>query len=144
MIELIFVIVIIGILAAVAIPRFTATRDDAKVSQIMMNISIATTDITLYAVAKGNVSNDLSVMSDAVKSMVDRGEATLDTANKKATFKVGGVDCVSLGIMSSATNEDLNVSLIAAGSSNALCKHLQDSLNVSMYAIPLRGTSVVQ
>ena len=32
MIELIFVIVIIGILAAVAIPKLTATRDDAKVS----------------------------------------------------------------------------------------------------------------
>ncbi len=34
MIELIFVIVIIGILAAVAIPRLAATRDDAKISQM--------------------------------------------------------------------------------------------------------------
>ncbi len=34
MIELIFVIVIIGIFAAVAIPKLTATRDDAKVSTI--------------------------------------------------------------------------------------------------------------
>ena len=33
MIELIFVIVIIGILAAVAIPKLAATRDDAKVSK---------------------------------------------------------------------------------------------------------------
>ena len=32
MIELIFVIVIIGILAAIAIPKLTATRDDAKVT----------------------------------------------------------------------------------------------------------------
>jgi len=32
MIELIFVIVIIGILAAVAIPKLAATRDDAKIS----------------------------------------------------------------------------------------------------------------
>ncbi|MBN2871034.1 MAG: type II secretion system protein, partial [Campylobacterales bacterium] len=32
MIELIFVIVILGILAAVAIPRLAATRDDAKIS----------------------------------------------------------------------------------------------------------------
>ncbi|MSN97145.1 prepilin-type N-terminal cleavage/methylation domain-containing protein, partial [Campylobacter sp. FMV-PI01] len=30
MIELIFVIVILGILAAVAIPRLAATRDDAE------------------------------------------------------------------------------------------------------------------
>ena len=33
MIELIFVIVIIGILSAIAIPKFAATRDDAVVSK---------------------------------------------------------------------------------------------------------------
>jgi general secretion pathway protein G len=33
MIELIFVIVVIGILAAVAIPRFAATRDDAQIAK---------------------------------------------------------------------------------------------------------------
>ncbi len=45
MIELIFVIVIIGILAAVAIPKLAATRDDAKVvaeirsgTQILQNL----------------------------------------------------------------------------------------------------------
>ena len=38
MIELIFVIVIIGILAAVAIPKLAATRDDAKISAEMASI----------------------------------------------------------------------------------------------------------
>ena len=33
MIELIFVIVVLGILAAVAVPRFAATRDDAQISK---------------------------------------------------------------------------------------------------------------
>ena len=37
MIELIFVIVIIGILAAVAIPKLTATRDDAELSRDKAN-----------------------------------------------------------------------------------------------------------
>jgi general secretion pathway protein G len=32
MIELVFVIVVLGILAAIAIPKFAATRDDAKIS----------------------------------------------------------------------------------------------------------------
>jgi len=39
MIELVFVIVILGILAAVAVPRFTATRDDAQVSKGRSDIS---------------------------------------------------------------------------------------------------------
>jgi len=39
MIELIFVIVILGILAAVAIPRLAATRDDAKVTAAASDIA---------------------------------------------------------------------------------------------------------
>lgn len=33
MVELVFVIVVIGILAGIAIPKFAATRDDAKISK---------------------------------------------------------------------------------------------------------------
>ena len=33
MIELIFVIVVIGILATIAVPKFAATRDDAKITK---------------------------------------------------------------------------------------------------------------
>lgn len=33
MIELVFVIVVLGILAAVAIPHFAATRDDAQIAK---------------------------------------------------------------------------------------------------------------
>lgn len=41
MIELIFVIVILGILAAVAIPRLAATRDDAILSTIKTDVTTA-------------------------------------------------------------------------------------------------------
>lgn len=58
MIELVFVIVIIGILAAVAIPKLVATRDDAKVSNELSNLAIYLTDITTLYMAKGNVSED--------------------------------------------------------------------------------------
>ncbi len=39
MIELIFVIVIIGVLASISIPKFSATRDDAKTSVVLTNLS---------------------------------------------------------------------------------------------------------
>jgi general secretion pathway protein G len=38
MIELVFVIVVLGILAAVAIPKFAATRDDAQISNARATI----------------------------------------------------------------------------------------------------------
>ncbi len=39
MIELIFVIVVIGILAGIAIPRFAATRDDAEISKAKATVA---------------------------------------------------------------------------------------------------------
>ena len=45
MIELIFVIVIIGILAAVAIPKLAATRDDAEVTRNIANAKICINDL---------------------------------------------------------------------------------------------------
>lgn len=39
MIELIFVIVVLGILAAIAIPKFAATRDDAYIAQARSTIA---------------------------------------------------------------------------------------------------------
>ena len=53
MIELIFVIVIIGILAAVAIPKLSATRDDAKISNIVANARTALGDMTAKYTALG-------------------------------------------------------------------------------------------
>lgn len=54
MIELIFVIVIIGILAAVAIPKLAATRDDAKVATIITHARKALGDIQSYYTSQGN------------------------------------------------------------------------------------------
>jgi general secretion pathway protein G len=53
MIELIFVIVIIGILAVIAIPKLNATRDDAKVVTELQNISTCIQDIGAQYTATG-------------------------------------------------------------------------------------------
>ena len=55
MIELIFVIVIIGILAAVAIPKLSATRDDAQDSQVKANVVTCLTDAVASYTATGTV-----------------------------------------------------------------------------------------
>ncbi len=56
MIELIFVIVIIGILAAVAIPKLAATRDDAKLSQEIANAKICVEDAGAAYTARGSIT----------------------------------------------------------------------------------------
>lgn len=54
MIELVFVIVIIGILAAVAIPKLVATRDDAEISKIAGNAKVLLHDFQNYYTSQGN------------------------------------------------------------------------------------------
>ncbi len=57
MIELIFVIVILGILAAVVIPRLAATRGDAKVASEVSNASIALQNLGSEFTARGAFTN---------------------------------------------------------------------------------------
>jgi general secretion pathway protein G len=56
MIELIFVIVILGILAAVAIPKLSATRDDAELAKARANLSTCINDLGALYTAKGTLS----------------------------------------------------------------------------------------
>ena len=68
MIELIFVIVILGILAAVAIPKLAATRDDAEISKTAANIQTFINDLGSYYTSQGEFA-DASKMSN-VKSPI--------------------------------------------------------------------------
>ena len=64
MIELIFVIVIIGILAAVAIPRLAATRDDAKVSACVQDVATLMQDVSTYYTSQGALATDITAMTN--------------------------------------------------------------------------------
>jgi len=65
MIELIFVIVIIGILAAVAIPKLAATRDDATDSKVKANVATCLSDVVAAYTSQGTKPS--SDVSDACK-----------------------------------------------------------------------------
>jgi len=53
MIELIFVIIIIGILATIALPKLAATRTDSKVSTILANLKHVSIDSATFYSARG-------------------------------------------------------------------------------------------
>ncbi len=55
MIELVFVIVIIGILAAVAVPRLSATRDDAKISKELESAKQSVYNLGMEYTAKNSL-----------------------------------------------------------------------------------------
>jgi len=53
MIEIMFVIVILGILSTIAIPKLMATRDDAKTSVELQNLATCINDVGSAYSAKG-------------------------------------------------------------------------------------------
>ena len=60
MIELIFVLVVIGILAAIAITKLSSTRDDAKLTTDVSNMAICIRDASTYYTAKQIDYNDVN------------------------------------------------------------------------------------
>ena len=58
MIELIFIIILIGILVAIALPKLSATRDDAKLSTTVRNMSICIRDASAHYTATGRDFNE--------------------------------------------------------------------------------------
>ena len=90
MIELIFVIVIIGILAAVAIPKLAATRDDAKAAKDCQNVVTCLTDLAAEYTAKGSVSavDGTSQACSAAKNYI-----SLSSDGKGATYNGSITNC---------------------------------------------------
>lgn len=88
MIELVFVIVILGILAAVAIPRFAATRDDAEVAKARSDISAIRASIV--SERQGRLLQGSVIFIDQLH---DNANANLFTGTNAGTLvpAVGGV-----------------------------------------------------
>lgn len=94
MIELIFVIVILGILAAVAIPKLAATRDDAEISKTASNIQTLISDLGSYYTSQGEFASDADI-NKAVKKM----------SNVKTPVKAKDDECLEVRPGNNTTGE---------------------------------------
>jgi len=96
LIELIFVIVILGILGAVAIPKMMATRDDAKANALLQEITRVPKDVQLYVMSTGKTDNNFTKMSDTIRQMISKNPNSWEirTGNAAAVFMTKGDDDV--------------------------------------------------
>ncbi len=133
MIELIFVIVILGILAAVAIPKLAATRDDAKISKLSSNVSTLLSDAASYYTSQGQTA-----WNSATWDTITNVELYTDqkgTSSAKGSNVVGttvyivaepnsatNVDCFKI----TATNDgNLTIDDNGTATTNAVCQGAQ-------------------
>ena len=104
MIELIFVIVILGILASVAIPRLAATRTDAEIATTVSNIRTLISDLSSYYVVKGEFGN--AKWGDVTNVPVRKGDKNLARQEKITQglwngayyLLAGGLNCLVIRV----------------------------------------------
>jgi len=104
MIELIFVIVILGILAAVAIPKLAATRNDATASTMATSASTCITEQAGKYMKDGNFSNPIASSSG---SCTDATAAKPTACFSFAGANTTGVLTVTTLVTGSAASTDV-------------------------------------
>jgi general secretion pathway protein G len=142
MIELVFVIVILGILAAVAMPKLAATRDDAKVSALAYSVGTGIQEVAAFATSKGETNDSMELMSNNFAELSKSGDANL--SSDKAIIKCGKIDnCLIIDINRTTTDDILQMSL-GDGAGDNMCLELQKLIDYENYPIKLRGSYVKQ
>lgn len=126
MLEVIFVIMIVGILAVVAIPRLSSQRDKAKASLCAVDVGniiseISTNYVTLgYSKFQSLPISDLTNIKTGVG--VDNGTGIIENGTRLVRDGFG-YNCsydkvVSFSFVLDAINKDYNLSIIPDASAN--------------------------
>lgn len=101
MLELVFVIVIMGILAAVAIPKLSANRDDAVAKMCESNAVVLLEELSYYYAKNGyfdallNMSNLEVGVSGAGNNGIKEAGSLVPSTTQSVTYVCNGEDIVT-------------------------------------------------
>ena len=150
LVELVFVIVIIGILAVVAVPRLAGTRDDAIISKLSHSIQTARVEIMAEIVTSGVVPstllggvNGLDRYSNVVREL-SNGVLNVKVVNGTALISGQVVDFRAedgSGGMETCTVVEVNATSMQVRNpvvSSSICKGVQSF--VSEVTLPIIAT----
>ena len=138
MIELVFVIVILGILASVAVPRLAGTKADAEESAAVANLRTLVSDLNTYYVAKGSFDTAADG-GDITTTWSQITNVPVDDPTKKlgdnTILKVGGKRCIDFLIKKGTADTPAYIIFAKAsqGKSDPVCKQVQDSPSLAHY-----------
>jgi len=105
MIEIVFVIVIIALLASVGIRKFIISKDEAKASTIAKDVVTIRDSIMTYYYAN---DDSLSKISKVVQYNKNNWN---DTNPTKLVFEAHSKECVSIAIVKSGHSENLEINI---------------------------------
>lgn len=139
LLELIFVIVVIGLLTAIALPQFNATRQDAKLVTVKQDIKTIIEGTQGYYTAKGSI-NSLADVAQVDPNIWDTTSNTEYIFNEKNKF------CVKLILNNTAGSEELELDIAPAtgttANSGTVCKGLR-AMGIVDTTYSLSGSKIV-
>ncbi|MEV9477217.1 hypothetical protein SDC9_24046 [bioreactor metagenome] len=120
LLELIFAIVVLGIIVSVAVPKFLDTRDSALVSTIKRDVNTAINSIQSYYL----LNQKIEKLTDAMEI----SDSNWKVENLKLTDKNS---CLTIEVKTSS-NETKNIELVVDSTKETtICKKLRDAGLVS-------------
>jgi len=112
LIELIFVIAVLGIIATFAVPKLLNTKSSAVVTTIKQDINTITTAIQSQYLLNSNI--------DKITDSVTINEKNWDIEDKKIEYNIDGTSCVIIEVLSNSLTVTINEK------STGLCQKLYD------------------
>ena len=99
-IELIFVIAVLGIIAAVAVPKLMDARSSAIVSTIKQDISTITSSVQSYYMLHDKI--------DKISDSVNINESTWDVTDTEVSFSSEENECILIALSDNELNLTIN------------------------------------
>ena len=122
LLELIFAILIIGIIASVAVPKFIDSKDEALASTIKRDIVSATTAIQSYALLDDTLTDiDKAITLSKTNWTVTDGKAVFNSPKDKA--------CVTIEIKDVSDVKSLVID-IDETSTDFVCEKLENDYDI--------------
>lgn len=113
LIELIFAIVVIGIIASVAVPKLLGINNQAKTSTISSDIKTIISSIQNYYLVHKKI--------DKITDSVNVNSSIWEVADKELIYKDGDKDCIKI------TVNETTLNLAVDETAGTICKELVDN-----------------
>jgi general secretion pathway protein G len=113
LLEIIFVVVIIGIIAMLALPKLGNIGSDAKVNAIKQDIFTLKSNLQSYYLLNQKI--------DKISDVVSLNPKTWDIADKKVIYKDNEKECISLSV------DEKNISIVVNNNDSTICQKLGES-----------------
>ena len=135
MIELIFVIVILGILTTVAIPKLIATRDDASTAALATQIQEGTKELISYYTSQGGEVNFSKISSSSqivLNELINHGWVKVKDDNHSVFYsnKASKTVCINYKTDGGQVEVDTNDS-----DNDTLCQDIKNIIKDRNYSI---------